>query len=52
MRYWVRALKNWPTYPQIFINGKFIGGLDVVKELIQKGEFTKIVPESSRTQDA
>ena len=33
MRYWLRHYKNWPTYPQLYINGKFIGGLDLIKEL-------------------
>ncbi len=51
MRYWLRAYKNWPTYPQAFVNGKFIGGLDLIKESVEKGEFAKIVPESAKTQD-
>ena len=51
IRYWLRAYKNWPTYPQLFVNGKFIGGLDLIKESVAKGEFVKIVPESAKTQD-
>jgi glutaredoxin-related protein len=34
MRYWTRDYSGWPTFPQVFINGKLIGGLDVTKELI------------------
>lgn len=37
MRYWLRNYSGWPTYPQIYSQGKLIGGLDVCKELIQKG---------------
>ena len=37
MRYWLRAYKDWPTYPQMYINGKLIGGLDIIKEIVQKG---------------
>ncbi len=51
MRYWLRAYKNWPTYPQVFVNGNFIGGLDLIKESVSKGEFSKIIPESAKTQD-
>ncbi len=34
MRYWLRNYNKWPTYPQIYIKGKLIGGLDVLKKLI------------------
>lgn len=51
MRYWLRAYKNWPTYPQVYANGQFVGGLDVVKDLVAKGEFAKLIPDSSKTQD-
>jgi len=29
---------NWPTFPQVFIDGEFIGGCDITLELFQKGE--------------
>lgn len=48
MRYWLRQYSGWPTYPQIYIQGKLIGGLDVVKDLIAKQEFLQLVPKSSR----
>ena len=49
MRYWVRNYSGWPTYPQIYSQGKIIGGLDVVKELVAKGELLNLIPNSSRT---
>lgn len=33
---------QWPTVPQIFINGEFIGGCDIVTELSERGELQKI----------
>ncbi|MDZ4675891.1 MAG: Grx4 family monothiol glutaredoxin [Oligoflexia bacterium] len=33
---------QWPTVPQIFINGEFIGGCDIVTELHERGELPKI----------
>lgn len=42
----VKAYTNWPTIPQVFINGKFIGGCDIVRELNQKGELANLVKEA------
>ena len=39
---------NWPTIPQIFINGKFVGGLDVVTEMMEADEFDELIPESCK----
>ncbi len=33
---------EWPTVPQIFINGEFVGGCDIVSELQQKGDLQKL----------
>ncbi len=34
---------QWPTVPQIFINGEFVGGCDIVTELYERGELAKMV---------
>ena len=34
---------QWPTVPQIFINGKFVGGCDIVTELFDRGELQKVL---------
>ncbi|MBI2981580.1 MAG: Grx4 family monothiol glutaredoxin [Deltaproteobacteria bacterium] len=34
---------EWPTVPQIFINGEFVGGCDIVTELQERGELAKLV---------
>ena len=38
----VKEYSKWPTIPQIFINGKFIGGADILVELAGKGELQKM----------
>ena len=39
----LKIYSNWPTYPQLYINGELVGGLDVVKELIANGEFQALI---------
>ncbi len=38
-RSWVPFYSDWPTFPQVFVNGKFVGGVDVVTEMIENEEF-------------
>lgn len=42
-------LSNWPTFPQLFINGELIGGCDITIELLESGELARIFSE---TQDS
>jgi len=37
---------QWPTVPQIFIGGKFVGGCDIVTEMFERGELQPIVAEA------
>jgi len=39
----VKQFSSWPTIPQIFIQGKFVGGYDIVRDLYQKGELQKML---------
>ena len=39
---------NWPTIPQLFVNGELIGGCDIVVELHQKGELTAILDQAKK----
>jgi monothiol glutaredoxin len=43
---------NWPTFPQIYINGELIGGCDITLELYQKGELQKMVQEATQARQA
>ncbi len=37
---------NWPTFPQIYIDGELIGGSDIVLELLEKGELAPMIKEA------
>ncbi|MBI2606650.1 MAG: Grx4 family monothiol glutaredoxin [Deltaproteobacteria bacterium] len=39
----LEELTNWPTVPQIFVNGKFVGGCDIVCEMYERGELQELV---------
>ncbi|KAJ3111340.1 Glutaredoxin 3 [Phlyctochytrium bullatum] len=41
----LKAYSNWPTYPQIYVKGELVGGLDIVKELVSSGEFDTVFPK-------
>lgn len=39
----IKAFTNWPTIPQVFIHGKFVGGCDIVRELDERGELQELI---------
>ena len=39
---------NWPTFPQLFINGELIGGCDITVDLLESGELARIVAEAQK----
>lgn len=39
----IKKYSNWPTLPQIYINGEFIGGCDIIKEMLENGELAKLL---------
>jgi monothiol glutaredoxin len=43
LRQGLKEFSNWPTFPQLYINGELIGGCDIVTELHQQGELQKLV---------
>lgn len=40
---------NWPTFPQLFINGELIGGCDITMELYESGELERMVKEARKS---
>lgn len=38
LREGIKAYTNWPTIPQLYVKGEFIGGCDIVREMFQSGE--------------
>lgn len=43
IRQGIKEYSNWPTIPQIYINGEFVGGSDIMIELYQKGELQELL---------
>ncbi|MFG1352427.1 Grx4 family monothiol glutaredoxin [Xanthobacter autotrophicus] len=41
----IKAFSNWPTIPQLYIKGEFVGGCDIVREMFQAGELTALLAE-------
>ena len=41
----IKAYSDWPTIPQLYVKGEFIGGCDIVKDMFEKGELKKILEE-------
>ena len=39
----IKAYSKWPTIPQLYVNGEFIGGADIVRELYQTGELQTLL---------
>jgi Grx4 family monothiol glutaredoxin len=39
----LKVYSKWPTYSQLYINGELVGGLDILKELIENGEFDGMI---------
>ncbi|GLI25457.1 MULTISPECIES: Grx4 family monothiol glutaredoxin [Xanthobacter] len=41
----IKAYSNWPTIPQLYIKGEFVGGCDIVREMFQAGELTQLLAD-------
>lgn len=47
IRQGIKDFTNWPTIPQLYIKGEFIGGCDIVKEMYLSGEFKNLLQNKS-----
>lgn len=47
LRFGMKHFSNWPTFPQLFVNGELIGGSDIVSGLFDSGELQKLLKEKS-----
>jgi len=45
----IKDFSNWPTIPQLYVGGEFIGGADIVQEMFQSGELQKLLPTESQS---
>jgi monothiol glutaredoxin len=41
----IKQFSDWPTIPQLYIKGEFIGGCDIVKEMFQSGELQELIKD-------
>jgi len=39
----IKVYSNWPTIPQLYIKGEFVGGADIVREMYEQGELQKLL---------
>jgi monothiol glutaredoxin len=45
LRNGIKAYSNWPTIPQLYVKGEFVGGCDIIREMFQAGELQGLLKE-------
>ena len=48
----IKQFSNWPTIPQLYVKGEFVGGCDIVTEMYQSGELTTFLAEKGIPHEA
>ena len=48
----IKEFSNWPTIPQLYVKGEFVGGCDIVTEMFQSGELTTLLAEKGIAHEA
>lgn len=46
LREGIKAFSKWPTIPQLYVNGEFVGGCDITLEMFRSGELKKLVQKA------
>ena len=49
LRQGIKEFTNWPTIPQVFVGGKFIGGCDIVREMHARGELAPLLRAAAKS---
>lgn len=49
LRQAIKDYTNWPTIPQLYIKGTFVGGCDIIREMFQDGELEKLLESNGLT---
>jgi len=52
LRNGVKVYSNWPTIPQLYVKGEFVGGCDIVREMFQAGELQELLTEKGVAHNA
>jgi len=50
LRQGIKEYGNWPTIPQLYVKGEFVGGCDIVREMFQSGEIAALLTEKGVPQ--
>jgi len=45
----IKEYSSWPTIPQLYVKGEFVGGSDIMYEMYQSGELQKVLPQEATT---
>ena len=52
LRNGIKEFSNWPTIPQLYVKGEFVGGCDIVTEMFQSGELSSMLTEKGIAHEA
>src|SRR6201997_3496779 len=52
LRNGIKTYSNWPTIPQLYVKGEFVGGCDIVREMFQDGELQTLLKEKGLSKTA
>ena len=52
IRQFIKTFANWPTIPQLYVGGEFVGGSDIMREMYQSGELQKLLAAAGIQQTA
>ena len=47
IRQGIKEYANWPTIPQLYVNGEFVGGSDIMNEMYKNGELKKLIEKTA-----
>ena len=52
MRDGIKEITNWPTVPQLYVKGEFVGGCDIVREMFETGELEQLFEEKGVARES
>lgn len=50
IRQGIKTFSNWPTIPQLYVKGEFVGGSDIMREMYESGELQQLMKDSGAVQ--
>ena len=51
LRQGIKEFSSWPTIPQLYVKGEFVGGCDIIREMFQSGELQELMEEKGVTRE-